>query len=141
MIIVSMFLLGAGFGPSMTAFLVAVQAAVPWEVRGVATSTMQLCRSLGGTVGVTLLGALLTSRLLDVLPEGGADASALLSATARAGLGPEQLAALQTSLADGLHVIFLVLLGLSAIGLAVVAIFARGTSAAEAAPAGSAADR
>ena len=77
-----MALLGIGFGPSMAAFVVAVQAAAPWEVRGVATSTMQLCRSLGGSIGVALLGALLTSRLAGALPDSNVDSSALINPAA-----------------------------------------------------------
>lgn len=125
LIALSMALLGAGFGPSMAAFMVAVQAAVPWEVRGVATSTMQLCRSLGGTIGVALLGALLTSRLLGALPPGSADTSALLNPAVRAGLGGPELAALQAAVADGLHLIFVALVGLAALSLLVVLGFAR----------------
>ena len=63
LLIVSMALLGAGFGQGNTAFVVAVQGAVPWTVRGVATSSTQLFRNLGGTIGVALLGALLNGRL------------------------------------------------------------------------------
>ena len=59
LLIVSMALLGAGFGQGNTAFVIAVQSAVPWTVRGVATSSTQLFRNLGGTIGVALLGALL----------------------------------------------------------------------------------
>jgi MFS family permease len=69
LVLVSMLILGVGFGPSMTAFVVAVQEAVSWELRGVATSSMQLFRSLGGTVVVALLGAVLNSRMRGALPQ------------------------------------------------------------------------
>ena len=125
-IAVSMALLGLGFGPSMAAFMVAVQAAVPWQVRGVATSTMQLCRSLGGTVGVALLGALLTGMLVEALPGSNVDSSALLNPAAREALGPGALASLQAAATGALHLIFVVLVALALVSLSVVVMFARG---------------
>jgi EmrB/QacA subfamily drug resistance transporter len=122
----SMILLGVGFGPSMAAFVVAVQAAVPWEVRGVATSTMQLCRSLGGTVLVAVLGALLTSRLADAVGGRQVDTSALLNESARQGMRPDELAALQVALSDGLRLVFTVLVALAAVCVVVMLRYARG---------------
>lgn len=122
---VSMALLGAGFGPSATAFIVAVQEAVPWSVRGVATSGTQLFRSLGGSVGVALLGALLNSRLAASVSPGSAESAALLEPGADARVGPETLEALRGVLAEALQPVFLVLLLLAALGLAVVVRFAR----------------
>jgi EmrB/QacA subfamily drug resistance transporter len=55
----SMALMGFGFGPSTAAFMMVLQEAVPWSQRGVATSSAQLFRSLGGTLGVALLGSVL----------------------------------------------------------------------------------
>jgi EmrB/QacA subfamily drug resistance transporter len=55
--------LGAGMGLSMTGFLVAVQEAAPAARLGIATSTVQFFRSLGGAVGVSLLGAVFVAGL------------------------------------------------------------------------------
>jgi EmrB/QacA subfamily drug resistance transporter len=125
LIVLSMVLLGTGFGPSITTFLVAVQETVPWKLRGVATSSMQLFRSLGGTVGVALLGALLNSRLRASLPDGAADSAALLNAGARDAMSSEALAALQGSLADALQPVFLALVAVAGLSLAVALLYAR----------------
>src|SRR5690606_23678033 len=54
---------GIGLGFMSTPFIVAVQAAVPWERRGVATSSQQFFRTIGGAVSVAVLGALLNASL------------------------------------------------------------------------------
>ena len=102
----------------------AVQGAVPWEVRGVVTSTTQLFRSLGGTIGVALLGALLNGRLQAALPDAAVDRAALLDPAARAALGADKLAALQGALAAALQPVFAALVVLAAIGLAVMLRYA-----------------
>ncbi|MCS7207462.1 MAG: MFS transporter [Dehalococcoidia bacterium] len=64
--------IGLGLGITFPAFTIAVQNAVPQEVLGIATSATQLFRSVGGTVGLALLGALVTQRFThafaDALP-------------------------------------------------------------------------
>ena len=56
-------LMGVGMGCSIPAFLIAVQTTVERRHLGTATSTMQFSRSMGGTLGVTVMGAALTARL------------------------------------------------------------------------------
>ncbi|MCA1814702.1 MAG: MFS transporter, partial [Halobacteriales archaeon] len=60
-------LIGLGLGFTMATYVVAVQNEVQRRVMGVASSTLTLARSLGGTLGVALMGALLTSKLKDEL--------------------------------------------------------------------------
>ena len=43
--------------------LLGVQNAVPWRRRGVATSSVQFFRNIGGAISVAALGALLNARL------------------------------------------------------------------------------
>ncbi|WP_139492312.1 MDR family MFS transporter [Brevibacillus dissolubilis] len=57
MIPLVMFIIGAGFGYSMTAITISVQSSVGWQQRGVATGTLQFTRIVGQTVGVAVLGA------------------------------------------------------------------------------------
>jgi len=61
-VILSMFLLGFGLGPTNAMFLVAVQAAAPRQLLGSATSTHQFFRQVGGTLGVALFGALVAQQ-------------------------------------------------------------------------------
>jgi MFS family permease len=74
---VYMFLLGVGVGMIMPVLVLAVQNAVDHRDLGVATSSNNFFRSLGGAFGTALLGAVftgqLTSRLAGLLPSVGAD--------------------------------------------------------------------
>ncbi len=89
-----MFLLGAGVGMTMQNLVLVVQnTAKPTEV-GVASSGVTFFRSLGGTIGVAVMGAALASRVTELMTERAGDL-----ATAIAGLGedgPRWAAALQS---------------------------------------------
>lgn len=65
--------MGIGIGGVTSAFMVAAQNAVPHRNVGAATAALQFQRSVGGTVGVALMGAVVaqraSSRFLDILPE------------------------------------------------------------------------
>jgi predicted MFS family arabinose efflux permease len=60
---VSLIVLGGGFGLVMPNLVVAVQNAVGPEEQGAATATAAYFRSLGGTFGVALSGAIMTAQL------------------------------------------------------------------------------
>jgi MFS family permease len=66
-------MMGIGMGLSIPAFLIAVQSTVRKEELGVATSTVQFSRSIGGTLGVSILGAFLSPRLAGLLVTQGID--------------------------------------------------------------------
>jgi len=55
--------LGVGMGLSMTGFLIAVQGVAPPGRLGIATSAVQFFRSMGGAVGMAVLGAVLLASL------------------------------------------------------------------------------
>src|SRR5713226_6849819 len=50
-IVVAMLVIGSGLGLMSTAFVISVQNAVPWNLRGVATASTQFTRTIGGTIG------------------------------------------------------------------------------------------
>jgi len=56
-------LMGIGMGLSIPGFLIAVQTSVERRQLGTATSTLQFSRSIGGTLGVSVMGAALSTRL------------------------------------------------------------------------------
>jgi EmrB/QacA subfamily drug resistance transporter len=56
-------LMGIGMGLSIPAFLIAVQTSVERRQLGTATSMLQFSRSIGGTLGVSVMGAALSARL------------------------------------------------------------------------------
>ena len=71
---VYMLLLGFGLGMTMQVLVLAAQNAVPYEQLGVATSGSTLFRQVGGSIGVSVFGAIfanqLASNLADALPPG-----------------------------------------------------------------------
>ncbi|MFD0716226.1 MDR family MFS transporter [Paenibacillus sp. GCM10027626] len=62
-IILYMIITGLGMGAVYPTLGTAAQSAVDLKTRGVATSTSQFFRSIGGTIGVSVLGSLLTQRM------------------------------------------------------------------------------
>ena len=66
-------LMGIGMGLSIPAFLIAVQTSVQRRQLGTATSMLQFSRSIGGTLGVSAMGAALSARLASNLSGAGLD--------------------------------------------------------------------
>ena len=64
-------LMGIGMGLSVPSFLIAVQTTVERRHLGTATSTMQFSRSIGGTLGVSVMGAALSASLAANLSASG----------------------------------------------------------------------
>ncbi|QQQ73517.1 MFS transporter [Saccharothrix sp. 6-C] len=63
----AMLLVGVGVGMSMQNLVLAVQNTVPLKDIGAASSTIAFFRSLGGTIGVSVLGAVLARRVEDAI--------------------------------------------------------------------------
>ena len=57
------FIIGAGLGVTFPLTFVVVQAGLPRQLIGMATSQLMFWRSLGGTIGTAVLGSILTNRL------------------------------------------------------------------------------
>jgi MFS family permease len=95
-----MFILGLGLGMVMQVLILAVQNAVDYADLGVATSGATLFRSIGGSLGTAVLGAIfanrLASELKSVFPKGVAGHAA--SGTT---VDPKQIAALPAVLRGG----------------------------------------
>ena len=117
----AMVVIGLGNGFIATPFLVAVQNAVPWNRRGVATSTNQFFRTIGGSISVAALGAVLNAHLHDQLGA-NANANTLLDPKTRVALDPTALARTVTALSEGLHTVFIICLvgGIAAVFIAVM---------------------
>ena len=64
-LVVFLVLVGFGIGIGMTVFTLSVQNAVEQKYLGVATASSQLFRSVGGTVGVAIMGTVLNTRMMD----------------------------------------------------------------------------
>ena len=105
---------GLGMGLSSTTILVMVQAAVPWQRRAVATGLVQFSRTIGGAVGVGLLGGLVTAAV-------GGSSAIILDPIGRNFIPAAQLAAMRSSLSGGLEWVFIIV-ALDAAVVAAVAI-------------------
>jgi EmrB/QacA subfamily drug resistance transporter len=127
----SAFVIGAGMGLTMPSMVISVQNAVAWSHRGIATASTQFFRTIGGAIGVAIMGAMLTrsmeQRLADIpgVPAGTV-ADDLLTRETRAGLAPEVLDAMQRALAASLHDIFYVVVIAAVAAFLIVLFFPRG---------------
>lgn len=84
---VYMFLLGAGLGMVMQNLVLIVQNAVTPAEIGVASSGIAFFRSLGGTIGVSVLGALMATKVADLMASKSAELGAAISALGEKGKG------------------------------------------------------
>jgi EmrB/QacA subfamily drug resistance transporter len=71
----SLGVMGGGMGLAMPAFLIAVQSSVQRAKLGTATATLQFSRSIGGTLGVSVMGVILTEQLAANLASVGISAA------------------------------------------------------------------
>lgn len=62
MIVLSTVITGMGLGATFPLFTIAVQNSVPNNMLGVATSSVTFFRSIGGSVGLAVLGSVMTNR-------------------------------------------------------------------------------
>lgn len=111
-----MVVLGLGLGTVMPVLNLSSQNAVPFADLGAATSTVTFTRGLGSSIGVAVLGALLTSRLAAGLDElaaagrvpPGVDASTLAdSPTAIQALDEPLRTEVGAALADAIGAVYL----------------------------------
>ncbi|MBH0166201.1 MFS transporter [Fictibacillus sp. 7GRE50] len=63
--IMNMILVGSGLGIAFPIFTLTVQNAIQHKYLGVATSSVQLFRQLGGTIGVSIMGSVMNNSLAD----------------------------------------------------------------------------
>jgi EmrB/QacA subfamily drug resistance transporter len=147
---IDLIMIGAGLGLTMLTLLIAVQQAVPRTQLGIATSLNQFSRSIGGAVGVAVMGAVLSAGLSSHLnqiarngnsaltPERAAELAAnpnaLIEPQARASLSPAALDALQGSLSAAIHNVFWVGTALAALALLVAFWLPRGDDRAYSPP-------
>jgi len=122
---------GLGMGFTMPALVISVQNSVDWGQRGIATALTQFFRTIGGSISVAIMGAILASRVSDGLvnvqgvPE-GFSGDQLLNAGQRARLDPAVLEATRGVLASSLHDIYFLVLFCACIALGVILFFPRG---------------
>ncbi len=139
-IVAAMLVIGTGLGLMSTAFVISVQNAVPWNLRGVATASTQFFRTIGGTVGVAMMGTILNLQMaahfapilarypavVANLPNNIAPSNVLLTPAVRQSLPVDFLTQLQTALAQSLFWVYAFMFVLAVIGLATMFLFPGG---------------
>lgn len=120
--VINMIVVGFGLGIAFPIFTLTVQNAVEQKLLGVATASSQLFRQIGGTVGVAVMGTIMTTRMQDKMEslakESGVDMGSMTNTdpTLAAGLNelqnpqvlmdPDKLDQIQASLPEQMQSLF-----------------------------------
>lgn len=105
---------GLGFGPASMAYLLASQEAVSWQQRGIITSANMFFRSVGGAIGIGLLGMVFNVVIYShvaTLHSLGIDPNSLVDPHSRQNIDPAQLHQASQMIASGLLWVFVGMLG------------------------------
>jgi MFS family permease len=123
-------LLGAGMGLTMITSMISVQDSVPRRLLGIATSTSQFFRSIGGAIGVAIMGTVMTQRMnqqvatvteFQSLRDFAQNPDVFLQPAIRDSMPHALVTAFQHMLANALHSVFVV--GTVICFLAVVGVY------------------
>jgi EmrB/QacA subfamily drug resistance transporter len=68
--VVNIIITGFGLGTTMPLYVIAVQNSIPYNLLGIATTLTAFFRSLGGSLGLAVLGAIMHSRFASDLAHG-----------------------------------------------------------------------
>ncbi|UQU65152.1 MFS transporter [Couchioplanes caeruleus] len=128
---VGMALVGIGVGMSMQNLVLAVQNSVALKDIGSASSTIAFFRSLGGTIGVSVLGAVLAHRVTDSITSqlaaagvpAGASGGGKTSSLNLAELPPTIQHIVRAAYGDATGHIFLISAGIAVVGVIAALLF------------------
>lgn len=115
-----MVVIGIGMGPASLSCILSVQNEVKWGRRGVATGAVTFFRTMGGALGVGVLGASLSWLLAARLAASqavGVDIAAALRPETHKLLTAPQLAAVQDALGRSLRDVFLQMFAMAVLAL------------------------
>jgi EmrB/QacA subfamily drug resistance transporter len=138
-IMAAMAVLGLGMGFGATSFIVAVQSAVGWGERGIATASVQFFRTIGGAIGVAAMGAVLNAGIGQGLPAverlhpgalgsgGVSGASIIMEPAARALLPADTMEAMRILLSSSLHTVYVAMAVVAVVGFLISLNFPRGS--------------
>ena len=131
-----MLVLGIGIGCIMQVLVIAAQNAVTQRDLGVTTAGISFFRSIGGTIGTAVFGAILTNRLLSnlthdippaflrALPQGSSTSTLLTSPAALAKLPAPLHAAIELAFSQSLDTVFVWAIPIAALSI-IVTLFLR----------------
>lgn len=126
LILIFSLIIGFGFGGSINTTTIIIQTSVNYEKRGMAVASNTLLRSLGQSIGVSIFGVIFNSMIISYFTNAGisgVEPNNLYSSVGKVtGLTPEHVSA---SINTSVHMIFLVLIVLSAVSLALAFLLPR----------------
>lgn len=134
--LLTMIVIGCGLGLAANVYTLSVQNAAPKELLGVASASTQFVRTIGGTVGVALMGAILNAQIAQrfapilahsstTLPTGVAPANILLIPDLRSSLPASLLSQLQLALSQSLFWVYMLMFALACIAFLTMLRFPR----------------
>ena len=140
--VVTMIVIGCGLGLSANVFTLATQNAAPRNLVGVASASTQFVRTIGGTIGVAIMGTILNaqiaqrfapilarfSEVVARLPKDVAPANILLTPNLRASLPRAFLDQLTNALAQSLFWVYALMFALMLLSFVVMFWFPRDQS-------------
>jgi EmrB/QacA subfamily drug resistance transporter len=112
-------LMGIGMGLSIPSFLIAVQTTVERRSLGTATSTIQFSRSIGGTLGVSVMGAALSASLAASLSASGLGLELISQLLNPLGAQAVVSGAVRIAVADAIDLVFRIAFAAALLALAV----------------------
>jgi MFS family permease len=107
---------GFGFGPTSMSYLIAAQDAVEWQQRGIVTSSISFFRTIGGAVGIGLLGAafnFLSRHDMENIRAMGVSPGAAMDPHLQHTLTPESIQLVQHMISSGLLWVFAAMLAIA----------------------------
>jgi MFS family permease len=130
---------GVGFGSVSMPYLLSVQNVVAWHQRGIVTSAIQFFRTMGGAVGIGLLGMLfnvLAAPQMNELRAMGIAPASIMDPHTQAELPKESQAIIRAMIDSGLTWVFVAMAALAAIQVLVTLLMppSRGKIVVEADP-------
>jgi EmrB/QacA subfamily drug resistance transporter len=112
------FFIGVGLGLCATPMLIAVQGAVSWTRRGIATATNMFIRSFGQVLGLAIMGAIINSATAGIRT--GSAVNRTLDVGGGKGLPAAVVDNIHRVLLDGIHGAFIAALVAAILGTVVV---------------------
>jgi MFS family permease len=123
-------LTGLGFGPASMSYLLAAQEAVTWQHRGVITGSVQFFRTIGGAVGIGLLGAMfnvLVRSDMNHLREMGVAPASVLAPEGKVQVPEAAMQIARHAIGSGLIWVFAAMLGGAVVGVFVSSLMSKHT--------------
>ncbi len=111
---------GFGFGPASMSYLLAAQDAVTWQQRGMITSSTTFFRTIGGAIGIGLLGMLFNVLIapdFDRLKSIGVNPAKLMDPRARDQIPAAVFQQAQDVISHGLTWVFIAMLVIAAVAI------------------------